>query len=382
MASTNKTTNYELNQWLGNDYIKREDFNNDNELIDSALKANADAITSEAAARAAGDSALEDLVSSKLYAERVNGRDLNNILTEGFYSVSSGTVNAPLNIGGSLLVFPWVASTVDGSVGSAETVVTQMFISISINPRIFVRTNTDGTSSGWTDWKDSTYNSIATGVISIYVSPTGSDTTGDGTSSNPYNTWGKALSQIPKNLNGYYAQINIAPGTYNENVTIAGYFGGRILLALSGTVTVTSLASDYGSFVDCSSTVTLNVEWLYALRNGFIFFGSGVTVNVTGESTLGGLPNISVCSNAGSTIYMSGTVDISNNTGVCIYTGGGNSSVYIGTLTGSNNTGIGLRAYTGSTIKYGSSTLGASTATHTSSGGRIYSGAQTNIPNY
>ena len=63
MASTNKTTNYELNQWLGNDYIKREDFNNDNELIDSALKANADAITSEAAARAAGDSVLEDLVS-------------------------------------------------------------------------------------------------------------------------------------------------------------------------------------------------------------------------------------------------------------------------------------------------------------------------------
>ena len=66
MASTNKTTNYELNQWLGNDYIKREDFNNDNELIDSALKANADAITSEAAARAAGDNALEDLVSSNL----------------------------------------------------------------------------------------------------------------------------------------------------------------------------------------------------------------------------------------------------------------------------------------------------------------------------
>ncbi len=79
MASTNKTINYELNQWLGNDYIKREDFNNDNELIDSALKANADAITSEAAARAAGDSALEDLVSTKLdKTASPNGNLLHN----------------------------------------------------------------------------------------------------------------------------------------------------------------------------------------------------------------------------------------------------------------------------------------------------------------
>ena len=37
MASTNKTDNYELNQWLGSDVPQRADFNEDNRIIDEAL---------------------------------------------------------------------------------------------------------------------------------------------------------------------------------------------------------------------------------------------------------------------------------------------------------------------------------------------------------
>lgn len=37
MASTNKTTNYGLNQWIGSDIPKRADFNSDNSIIDSTL---------------------------------------------------------------------------------------------------------------------------------------------------------------------------------------------------------------------------------------------------------------------------------------------------------------------------------------------------------
>lgn len=43
MASTNKTPNYNLNQWVGTDTPQRIDFNDDNAAIDAALKANADA---------------------------------------------------------------------------------------------------------------------------------------------------------------------------------------------------------------------------------------------------------------------------------------------------------------------------------------------------
>ncbi len=115
-----------------------------------------------------------NLISSMLYAERVNGRDLNNILTEGFYSVSSGTTNAPITSGGSLLVFPWVASTTDGATGSAETVVTQMFISITSVVRVFTRTNTNGTSSGWTAWRESVTMDNGSLTSSLVI---GSDTT-------------------------------------------------------------------------------------------------------------------------------------------------------------------------------------------------------------
>lgn len=38
MPSENKTNNYGLNQWQGNEYLKREDLNTDNEIIDVELK--------------------------------------------------------------------------------------------------------------------------------------------------------------------------------------------------------------------------------------------------------------------------------------------------------------------------------------------------------
>ncbi len=37
MSSTNKTQNYGLNSWISSDIPKREDFNTDNAIIDSAL---------------------------------------------------------------------------------------------------------------------------------------------------------------------------------------------------------------------------------------------------------------------------------------------------------------------------------------------------------
>lgn len=36
MPSTNKTPNLELNQWAGNEYVKRQDFVDDNDKIDKA----------------------------------------------------------------------------------------------------------------------------------------------------------------------------------------------------------------------------------------------------------------------------------------------------------------------------------------------------------
>lgn len=38
MPSANKTSNYNLNQWQGNEYLKREDLNTDNAIIDAEIK--------------------------------------------------------------------------------------------------------------------------------------------------------------------------------------------------------------------------------------------------------------------------------------------------------------------------------------------------------
>ena len=54
-----KTTNYQLNQWVKSDRIQMEDFNRDNAKIDAALKGNADAVAAETAAREAASSLVK-----------------------------------------------------------------------------------------------------------------------------------------------------------------------------------------------------------------------------------------------------------------------------------------------------------------------------------
>ena len=80
--STNHTTNYDLNQWEGTDKVLRTEFNADNAKIDAALKANADAIAAEAAAREAGDDALNTRL------------DLHTLLT---YTVTAGNQSGTLS---------------------------------------------------------------------------------------------------------------------------------------------------------------------------------------------------------------------------------------------------------------------------------------------
>ena len=72
--STNHTTNYDLNQWEGTDKVLRAEFNADNAKIDAALKANADAIAAEAAAREAGVSGKADQSALTALSQTVAGK--------------------------------------------------------------------------------------------------------------------------------------------------------------------------------------------------------------------------------------------------------------------------------------------------------------------
>ncbi len=73
--------------------------------------------------------------------------------------------------------------------------------------------------------------------ISLYVSPSGSDTTGDGTNTGPYKTIKYAIGQIPRDLNGYTATVYLEDGTYDEVVDIRGYSNGTVDLRSRSSVT-------------------------------------------------------------------------------------------------------------------------------------------------
>ena len=70
----------------------------------------------------------------------------------------------------------------------------------------------------------------------VYVATTGNDSTGDGTEQKPYKTINYALSRIPKNLNGYTAKVNVAEGTYKEDVMISDTIGNIQIFATNVSV--------------------------------------------------------------------------------------------------------------------------------------------------
>ena len=90
------------------------------------------------------------------------------------------------------------------------------------------------------------------GDETIYVSTSGNDASGDGSSSYPFRTIQHAINCVPKYLEGREITINIASGTYAEDVVISGYSGGSIRMAF-GTVTINSLTA-YESFAILSGT--------------------------------------------------------------------------------------------------------------------------------
>ena len=219
-------------------------------------------------------------------------------------------------------------------------------------------------------------NSGLTTSIMLYVSTNGSDNTGDGTSAAPYATIARAINAVPKNLNGYTATINIAAGTYPEDLTIGGYTGGNVVLTgtQGDSVQINSLRIMETDFVQISNfqlTLTGGTTngALYIRHSNCAVWG---TVTISGEASRG------VFCAIGGNAYISSAV-ISNKTDA-VYAEQC-SNVHISTLSGNSNT-TGIRANNGGKVSYGANSLGATVATATAAGGRIYSGAQTSIPNY
>lgn len=212
----------------------------------------------------------------------------------------------------------------------------------------------------------------------LYVSTAGSDSLGDGSAANPYATIMKAIGALPKNLNGYTATINIAAGTYNENVGISSTYGGIIILsgAAGAAVQINSLQVVHGANVQVAN-INLSISGM--IGGNAIVVTNAVLMCFSPVSTIGTVSNGVYVNQNGYALFTELTVN--NTTHACIYALNA-SRVFTININASNNTGNGMLAVYGAMITYNTATIAATVAYSTQAGGRIYSGAQTSIPKY
>lgn len=218
--------------------------------------------------------------------------------------------------------------------------------------------------------------------VTVYVSTTGSDTTGTGESSAPYKTVQKAIDSLPKCLGGYHAQIDIAAGTYDERVTVDGFYGGRLTIGVSGrTVTLRGISVMSSSGVrlyisNLTYSATYTGTLLYADYGSDVTVLSGLTIRGGDASGISG-----VAAARGSLINSPGvTIALLNCGGNAVYATSG-AKITLGTVNGNSNTSYGLRADLGGLITYSDKNLTATAGDSTGSGGRILTASGTALAN-
>lgn len=206
----------------------------------------------------------------------------------------------------------------------------------------------------------------------IYVSTSGNDAAGDGSEVAPFRTIQHAINSIAKNLNDRTITINIASGTYSENVEVSGFYGGTLRFEL-GAVTIKSFVL-YEAYVIINGTsLTLsasgNVYGFRCHRGANAILQCALTVNGSTNGIFVSYGSRFSCGTA--------TINSCTHAAVCNFA----AQLYINTLNGSKNNN-GVQA-SGGIASIGSINADmASTLYATSAGGRIYTGSQSSVPAY
>ena len=211
--------------------------------------------------------------------------------------------------------------------------------------------------------------------VTVYVSKSGSDTSGDGSSAAPFLTVQKAIDSLPKILGSFHAQIDIAAGTYDERAVIDGFVGGRFTLGVAGrSVTLR------GVTIMSSSDVRLAISnltyasghtgtKLYMAYGSRALIISNLTINVGSQQDYG------IALEHGSTLVAANNIAVTvSNCGRAAVMATLGSLAAFNTIAGTGNTNFGLAATYGGTVTYASKTITGSSGDYSNSGGRILTG--------
>ena len=212
-------------------------------------------------------------------------------------------------------------------------------------------------------------------AVTVYVSPSGNDSTGDGTSARPYKTITKALQAIPRNLNGDTATISIAAGVYNESPVIKG-FNGPLRLSLANSASIKSLTVDGCVVLHTGSMLTLAPT--STGDTGLLIQNGATWVSLADITVSAGTKGIAV--QYGSKMSASGVVSIHNTTSIGLEVLSA-SMADIYNLKGTGNA-TAIASSGGSIISYTLMSISGIARMLTTNGGRIYSGAQISVTNY
>lgn len=210
--------------------------------------------------------------------------------------------------------------------------------------------------------------------VKVYVSKSGSDTNGDGSSAAPFLTIQKAVDSLPKILCSYHAEIDIGAGTYNERVLIDGFVGGRITLGVAGrsvTIRGLSVMSSTGVRVAIS-----NITYASGHSGTRLYGSHGSNITIISSLVIDnvGTVDYGIAMEHGSILNTINVPVTVNNCGRAAVMSTYGSTVVLSNIQGSGNTNFGLAATLGGIIAYQAKSITASSGDYQQHGGRIFAG--------
>jgi len=160
------------------------------------------------------------------------------------------------------------------------------------------------------------------GNTSYYVATTGSDSTGNGTSGNPWATIQHAVTYIAAliDLRGYTATIYVADGTYTQGVVISGPFVGQGNVHIIGDSAtpancIISTTSSNCFLVQECGVVNIEGFKLQTTTSGSgVLAGAAGQINIVGPMNFGACADTHIgCNGAGSSVTINTNYTISGS---------------------------------------------------------------------
>ena len=210
----------------------------------------------------------------------------------------------------------------------------------------------------------------------LFIAKGGSDVTGNGTQASPFASFTKALSSLPKNLNGHDVYLHVGDGVYAETVVVSYFFGGTIVLR-SGTFTISGL-----QILNCTVLIdgaSVTIEGYGQTTYGLTVQGYGKfrSVNNMIISNTG----IGIHVSNGSFVEMQAVTATINSTQIALHANGG-STCSMGAITGVGNEN-GIDVSGAATVSFLSNDIGVRGTLYSADvGGRIFAGPQVSAPQY